>query len=91
MAPSLHTARLGCALAKDTQREVSHLAEDHTEGIMMTQEQLDKIHELQRVALDNGDRATYWALAVAIDFGLGKSSAVAEDIARVQSDQGRKP
>ena len=34
MGPSLHTARLGCTLAKDTQREVSYVAEDHTEGIM---------------------------------------------------------
>ena len=58
---------------------------------MMTQEQLDKIHELQRTALDFKDHATYWALALAIDFGLGISSAVAEDIARVQRDLGRKP
>ena len=56
--------------------------------MIITAEQLDKIHELQRVALDNGDRATYWALAVAIDFGLGLSPVI--DIARVECNQGRE-
>ena len=55
---------------------------------MMTQEQLDKIHELQRTALDFKDHATYWALAVAIDFGLGLSPVI--DIARVECNQGRE-
>ena len=57
----------------------------------MTQEQLDKIHALQRTAMDSGRLDVYWALALAIDFGLGIASAVAEDIARVQRDLGRQP
>jgi hypothetical protein len=56
---------------------------------MMTQEQLNKIHELQSVAMYSGDHATYWALAVAIDFGLGLSPVI--DIARVECNQGSKP
>lgn len=55
----------------------------------ITAEQLARVHALQSTALDNREYATYWALAVAIDFGLGLSPVI--DIARVECNQGSKP
>ena len=91
MGPSLHTARLGCAIAKDTQREVPHMATHYTEGIMMTEKQLDRIHRLQSTALDKGDYTTYWSLSLAVSFALGILKSVDIDLERIERHQRSKP
>jgi hypothetical protein len=53
---------------------------------MMTQEQLDKIHELQRVAMHQGNLATMWALSLAVTFALDIPQQVDADIARVSAN-----
>lgn len=50
---------------------------------LISSKQLDAIHAAQTIALNHGNHAAYWALALAIDFALSCNGAVDKDIERV--------
>lgn len=58
---------------------------------MITEDQLDKIHKMQGIALGKKEYSLYWALSLAVSFALDIPRAIDEDIARVERNQRSKP
>lgn len=57
---------------------------------LITAEQLNTIHRLQRTALNRGDHATYWSLSLAITFALD-CGGVDVELNRIDASQRSRP